>query len=271
MPQRWLSIAALVVALVLCPFAVDDLTLNNYLAIALSSIGTPWLLGLLSLRRRLAREEARRRQQAADQAVAAERLRLAQELHDTVSHNVGMIAVQAGAADVLLDKDPAASRTSLHAIEDGARATLLELRRLLGLLRADDPAPATAGPTLKQLPALIEPLSQAGVHVELHASGVPVSLPPNVERAAYRLVQESLTNVLTHAGPCTVCVTLRYGRDDLDVEVSDDGAGIPGSGPTGYGLTGIDERVAALGGWVTAGPRPDGGFAVHALLPLNAG
>jgi signal transduction histidine kinase len=270
MPQRGLSIAALVVALVLCPFAVDDLTLNNYLAIALSSIGTPWLLGLLSLRRRLAREEAHRRRQAAEQAVAAERLRLAQELHDTVSHNVGMIAVQAGAADVLLDKDPAASRTSLHAIEDGARATLLELRRLLGLLRADDPAIGLSRTTLAELPALIEPLTEAGVRVDIRAVGAPVPLPPAVESAAYRVVQESLTNVVAHAGPCRVEVTLRYGPRDLDVQVQDDGAA--GSGPTsgGYGLTGIRERVTAVGGSVTAGPRAGGGFEVHALLPLSA-
>jgi signal transduction histidine kinase len=181
-----------------------------------------------------------------------------------------MIAVQAGAADVLLDKDPAASRTALRAIEDGARATLLELRRLLGLLRTDDPEPRTARSTLAGLPALIEPLERAGVQVSLAASGDPVPLRPEVEVAAYRVVQESLTNVVAHAGPCRVQVTVRYGPEELDVEVSDDGAAQPGSGRGGYGLTGIRERVAALGGSVDAGPRTDGGFTVHALLPLGA-
>jgi signal transduction histidine kinase len=274
MSGRRLSAATLVGALVLAPFAVQPLTLNDYLAVSLSSIVTPWLLGLLWLRRRIARDHERRRQEAAEQAVAAERLRLAQELHDTVSHNVGMIAVQAGAADVLLDKDPAASRTSLHAIEEGARATLLELRRLLGLLRTDDAASRPVRTTLAQLPALVEPLSLAGVLVDVRAVGAPVALPPEVEATAYRVVQESLTNVVAHAGPCQVHVTLHYEEAGLGVDVSDDGTATTGSEPqpgsSGYGLTGIRERVTALGGSVTAGPRAEGGFQVHALLPLSA-
>jgi signal transduction histidine kinase len=268
MPQRGPSIAALVVALVLSPFAVEDLTLNNYLGIALSSIATPWLLGLLSLRRGLAREEAHRRQQAAEQAVAAERLRLAQELHDTVSHNVGMIAVQAGAADVLLDKDPRRSRESLHAIEAGARSTLMELRRLLGLLRDDDPEPLDSRPTLAGLPQLIESVGRAGLTVALETDGKPVSISPEVEVTAYRIVQEALTNVVAHAGTCSVKVALRYSGNGLDVEITDDGAARPGTSRGGFGLAGISERVAAVGGTVTAGPRSDGGFVVRALLPV---
>jgi signal transduction histidine kinase len=270
MPRRSLSVATLLVALAISPFAIDDLTLNNYLGVSLASIGTPWLLGLLWLRHRQARDEERRRQEAAAEAVAAERLRLAQELHDVVSHNVGMIAVQAGAADVLLDKDPDASRTALRAIEDGARGTLLELRRMLGLLRSDDPDPRATRTSLAGLPSLFEPLERAGVQVNLSASGEPVPLRPEVEIAAYRVVQESLTNVVAHAGPCRVQVTVRYRPEELDVEVSDDGAGQPGTGRGGYGLTGIRERVAALGGSVNAGPRTDGGFTVRALLPLGA-
>jgi signal transduction histidine kinase len=268
MPDRRPAVATLLVALALAPLAVRPLTLNDYLGISLASIATPWLLGLLWLRRRTARDEERRRQEVAAQAVAAERLRLAQDLHDSVSHTVGMIAVQAGAADVLLDKDPAGTRRSLHAIENGARATMLELRRLLGLLRTDDPAASPT--TLAHLPALIEPLAQAGVQVELHATGNPVPLPPDVERTAFRVVQESLTNVVAHAGPCHVLVTLRYGPEDLDVAVSDDGAATAGTGRGGYGLTGIRERVTALGGSVTAAPHAGGGFDVHALLPLSA-
>jgi signal transduction histidine kinase len=270
MAARRRSLVALGIALVLAVFAVDPLTVNDYLAVALSSIALPWLLGALWLRRDSGRREDQRRREAAELAVAAERLRLAQELHDTVSHNVGMIAVQAGAADVLLDKDPAASRRSLHAIEDGARATLLELRRLLGLLRADDPAAVAAPTTLAGLPGLIAPLEGAGVRVDLQALGAPVLLPSEVETAAYRVVQEALTNVLAHAGPCRVHVTLRYRPESLDVDVRDDGAATGDPGPSGYGLTGIRERVGALGGSVTAGPQPGGGFEVHALLPLGA-
>ena len=274
MSERRRSTVALVIALAVAVFPVDPLTLNNYLAIALSSIVLPWLLGLLWLRRRTAQTDERRRREAAESAVAVERLRLAQELHDTVSHNVGMIAVQAGAADILLDKDPAASRESLQAIGAGARATLLELRRLLGLLRADDPATRLPGTSLAELPALIAPLLQTGIQVDVQALGAPVPLPSEIEAVAYRVIQESLTNVVAHAGPCQVHVTLQYDAQGLGVDVSDDGRAAPGSAPEqetdGYGLTGIRERVAALGGSVTAGPRAGGGFRVHALLPLSA-
>jgi len=270
MPQRRPSVATLVVALPLSGFAVDSLTLNNYLAISLSSIGVPWLCGLLWLRRQEGRQEQQRRREAAEQAVADERLRLAQELHDVVSHNVGMIAVQAGAADVLLDRDPESSRESLHAIERGARETLLELRRLLGLLREDDPALPTRRATLDELAGLIEPVGRAGVHVVLQATGNPVPLSKDVEVAAYRLVQEALTNTVAHAGPCEVQVTLRYAPGALGVEVADDGTANQGTSRGGYGLSGIRERVATLGGTVTAGPRPEGGFSVRATLPLGA-
>jgi signal transduction histidine kinase len=270
MPQRRLSVATLVVALVLSVFAVDPLTLNDYLGISLSSIGVPWLCGLLWLRRQSARQEERRRREAAEQAVAAERLRLAQELHDVVSHNVGMIAVQAGAADVLLDKDPESSRESLHAIERGAQETLLELRRMLGLLREDDPEPLTRRARLDELAELIEPMGRAGIHVALQASGDPVPLSREVEVAAYRLVQEALTNAVAHAGPCEVEVMLRYAPGALGVEVADNGTAHQGTSRGGYGLNGIRERVNALGGTVTAGPRPEGGFAVRATLPLAA-
>ena len=270
MPQRRLSVAALLVGSALSGFAVQPLTLNDYLAITLSSIGLPWLLGLLWLRRRSGRQQLDARREAAADAVAAERLRLAQDLHDVVSHNVGMIAVQAGAADVLLEKDPQRSRESLHAIEDGARATLLELRRLLGLLRQDDPDPRTRPTTLAELPLLVEPVGRTGVDVTLETRGNPAPLSHEVEVTAYRIVQEALTNVVAHAGPCRAVVTLSYSADDLGVEVTDDGAAHGGSAGGGYGLTGIRERVASLGGTVTAGPRAGGGFAVRALLPRTA-
>lgn len=270
MPQRRPSVATLIVALVLSGFAVDSPTLNNYLGISLSSIGVPWLCGLLWLRRQESLQEEQRRREAAEQAVADERLRMAQELHDVVSHNVGMIAVQAGAADVLLDKDPESSRESLHAIERAARETLFELRRLLGLLREDDPEPPTRRTTLDELAGLIAPVGRAGVHVGLRATGSPVPLSKDVEVAAYRLVQEALTNTVAHAGPCEVQVTLHYVPGALGVEVADDGTANQGTSRGGYGLSGIRERVTALGGTVTAGPRPEGGFSVRATLPLAA-
>jgi len=269
MPARGRSLVALATALVLSLFAVTPLTLNDYLAVTLSSIALPWLVGALWSRHRSSRREEERRREAAEFAVAAERLRLAQELHDVVSHNVGMIAVQAGAADVLLDKDPGGSRESLHAIEAGARSTLLELRRLLGLLRDDDPEPLTTRPALAALPELIEPLGRAGIPVALEAVGPPMPVSPDVEVTAYRVVQEALTNVVAHAGPCRVTVTLRYSADGLEVEIDDDGSGRPGTSRGGYGLAGLDERVAAVGGRFSAGPRDGGGFTVRALLPVG--
>ena len=270
MSRRRVSVSVLLLASALGVLTVQPLTLNNYLAITLSSVAVPWLLGMLWLRHSTFRGEERRRQEAAQDAVAAERLRLAQDLHDVVSHNVGMIAVQAGAADVLLDTDPVRSRESLRAIELGARETLLELRRMLGLLRDDDPDPVPTRATLAGLPSLIEPLTHAGVAVALTESGTPVPLSAPVETVAYRLVQEALTNVLSHAGPCRVQVTLHYTPHALGVEVADDGTARGGTSRGGYGLGGIRERVAALGGTVTAGPRTEGGgFAVSALLPLG--
>jgi signal transduction histidine kinase len=270
MPQRRTSMVTLVVAMVLSAFAVEPWTLNNYLGITLSSIGVPWLFGALWLRRSVARGEQQRRRTAAEQAVAAERVRLAQDLHDVVSHNVGMIAVQAGAADVTLVKDPEATRKSLHAIETGARDTLLELRRLLGLLRDDDPDPRATRATISDLPTLFTPLGQAGVEVSLESDGPPDDLPEEVELTTFRIVQEALTNVVKHAGPCRVTVHLRYTKGALQVEVADDGRAAIDLQPSGgYGLNGIRERVAALGGTVTAGPRTGGGFVVDALLPLG--
>jgi signal transduction histidine kinase len=180
-----------------------------------------------------------------------------------------MIAVQAGAADVLLDKDPGRSRESLHAIEAGARSTLLELRRLLGLLRDDDPEPLTAAPTVAALPRLIEPVRQAGFTVALEEDGHPVPLGPDVEVTAYRVVQEALTNVIAHAGPCHVRVTLSYSGGGLGVEVSDDGTARGGTSRGGHGLLGLHERVAACGGTLAAGPGRDGGFTVRAQLPTE--
>lgn len=271
MPQRRWALVALAVALVISAFAVHPWTLNNYLGISLSSIGVPWLLGALWLRRKIATETERRQREAAEQAVAAERIRLAQDLHDVVSHNVGMIAVQAGAADVTLGKDADATRESLRAIETGARDTLLELRQLLGLLRDDDPDPRASRPTISDLPELFAPLDQAGVEISLVSTGVPTALSREVELTAFRIVQEALTNVVKHAGPCRVSITLRHTDGALRVEVADDGrASSSAAQGEGFGLTGIRERVSALGGTVTAGPRIGGGFVVDALLPLAA-
>lgn len=271
MPNRRLAIAALVVAIAVSPLTVDPLTLNTWLAVALSSLGIPWLLGTLWRNHRTRTDEVAQRALAAEAAVVAERRRLARELHDVVSHNVGMIAVQAGAADVLLEEDPERSRESLHAIEDGARATLLELRRLLGLLHEDDPDPLRRTSSIADLDQMVQPLGAAGVSVALQTEGDPCELERQVEVTAYRVVQEALTNVVAHAAPCHVLVALRYLTGSLAVEVSDDGTAGIGTSRGGYGLTGLRERVRAVGGVFEAGPRSEGGFRVRAVLPVAGG
>jgi signal transduction histidine kinase len=243
MTRRRTSLVVLVVALVLSVFTVQPLTLNNYLGISLSSIGVPWLLGALWLRRSSAREEEQRQQDAAERA---------------------------GAADITLGKDPTATRESLHAIETGARNTLLELRRLLGLLREEDPDPGTSRAAISDLPMLFVPLEQAGVAVTLDSTGLPDELSRDLEMTAFRVVQEALTNVVKHAGPCRVTVSLRCTTDTLCIQVADDGrAPAAADSRGGYGLSGIRERVAALGGSVNAGPHSGGGFVVEAQLPLG--
>jgi signal transduction histidine kinase len=270
MPSRPRSLLALGAAMLVGLVATHPLTLNMYLSITFSSFVVPWLLGLLWSQRHQASQARRAQRLAAEEAVAQERARLARELHDVVSHNVGMIAVQAGAADVLLDKDPRRSRESLQAIEEGARATLLELRRMLGLLRDAAPGRRSDGPSLSKLELLLEPVRKAGVEVSLAVQGQPGELPEAADAAAYRVVQEALTNVLAHAVSSTVRVAVRYADDSVCVDVVNDGRARGGTSRGGYGLTGLRERVAALGGTLEAGPEPGGGFRVQALLPLTA-
>jgi signal transduction histidine kinase len=269
MANRRRSVSTLVGAMLLGLMMTQPLSINDYLAITLTSFVVPWLVGLLWLRHRSAATDEREQAMNTQRAVEAERLKLARDLHDVVSHNVGMIAVQAGAADVFLDKDPAATRESLRAIEGGARNTLLELRRLLGLLRDGDPEPQTHGLSLADLDSVVDAADQAGIRVELSAEGRPARLGSTVEVTAYRIIQEALTNVVAHAGPCRVEVVLRYDDDVLDLDITDDGAGREGTSHGRFGLLGLQERAALLGGSLDAGPRSGGGFRVHAVLPLE--
>jgi signal transduction histidine kinase len=268
MANRVASTITMAAFMVVAVAETQPLTLNNYLSIALSSVGVPWLLGLLWLRRRTRIDESDRQRLAATEAVAQERLRLARELHDVVSHNVGMIAVQAGAADLLLDGEPGGTRESLRAIESGARSTLLELRQLLGLLRDTDPDPVGRRTSISALDEIITPLSAAGVTVSVSRHGVARPLPREVDVTAYRVVQESLTNVVAHAGPCRVEVSVTYRPEHLVVEVTDDGVGTgSATAGSGYGLVGMRERIAALGGRFEAGRAGRAGFRVWAEIP----
>jgi signal transduction histidine kinase len=216
-----------------------------------------------------AREEETRRR------VDAERMRIARELHDVVAHSMAMINVQATAASMQLAADPASAAEAIQAIRRASKSGLRELRAILEVLRqVDGGSPAV--PDLRAIAALVEATSAAGTPTTLESAEPPVPLPlplpPPVTLAAYRIVQESLTNVVRHAGRVAATVGLRQDGGYLFVDVVNDGGGAPAafSDGTGAGLAGMRERAAALGGTLDAGPRPGGGFAVHARLPVAA-
>jgi signal transduction histidine kinase len=223
---------------------------------------------------RAARLEAERDAQA-QIAAAAERARIARELHDVVAHNVSVMVVQADGASYTIDTDPDRAREALGAIAGTGRQALAEMRRLLGVLRQEkdgtDPGRAPL-PGIGQLGELLEHTRAAGLAVGLTVEGVPRPLPDGAALAAYRIVQESLTNTRKHAGPmATAQVTLRYLEDALVLRITDDGPGpVSASDGGGHGLTGMRERVAIYGGWVQAGPKAGGGFQVTARLPFAA-
>lgn len=208
----------------------------------------------------------------ARRAVDEERARIARELHDLVAHRVSMMTVQAGAAQTVAVRDPERAVRAMKAVEDEGRGALEELREILGVLRADaSPQGLTPIHGLAEIPGLVAEMREAGMDVVLSEDGVPDGLPTGVDLAAYRIVQEALTNVVKHAGPTPKAeVRLAGGDQMLAIEVTDRGTGastLPGSG---QGLVGMRERAALLGGTFEAGPRPGGGFRVLARIPSGA-
>jgi signal transduction histidine kinase len=239
-----------------------------------------WVLGdsmryrrayLLALEDRAARLEAERDAQA-QVAAAAERARIARELHDVIAHNVSVMVVQADGAGYALQAEPERARLALAAISRTGRQALSEMRRLLGVLRAgDERAELAPLPGLDQLRELLEQARAAGMSVSLTMEGSPRPLDEGAELAAYRAVQESLTNTRKHGGlAVAAAVTLRYEEDGLLVQVTDDGrSAAPAAGEVaGHGLTGMRERIAMYGGTVQAGPLAGGGYQVSARLPF---
>jgi len=212
----------------------------------------------------------REREEKAVRAVAEERARISRELHDVVGHALGMIVVQAEGERAQLGPDaPASTRETLATIADGARDALDDVRRLLLVMRAENELGPQPG--LRDVPRLLDGLSSAGLPVELEVSGDSRQLPAGIDLSAYRVVQESLTNVLRHSRDAHALVLLRYDPDAIAIDVTDDGHALPGDGSRGFGLLGMRERVALFGGSVEAGPRPDGGFGVHVYLPTRGG
>jgi signal transduction histidine kinase len=210
----------------------------------------------------------------AELAVAEERARIARELHDVVAHGLSLMVVQAEAAEEMLGRSPEAAVQPVRRVQETGREALGEMRRLLGVLRAADEtagAPGTAPqPSLRRLPDLVREAADVGLRVEIATDGKAVDLPLGVELAAYRIVQEALTNTRRHAQARIAEVRLGYGPTALRIEVSDDGRG-PTGGRAGHGLIGMRERAALYGGTLEAGAAPDGGFRVTAVLPLGDG
>lgn len=211
---------------------------------------------------------------AAEQAVTAERLRIARELHDMIAHSIGVIAIQAGVGSRVIDTQPAEARNALTTIEVTSRETLAGLRRTLVALRrpagpeaAEGAVPLAPAPGLAGLDRLVASTRDAGVRAAVRVRGEQRPLPADIDLAAFRILQEALTNVVRHAGTDTCRVGVAYGADEVTVEVEDDGRGGLPAG-TGYGIAGMRERVALLHGRFTAGPRPEGGFRVAARLPV---
>ncbi len=204
-------------------------------------------------------------------AVADERARIARELHDVVAHSVSVMVIQAGAALHTLKADDVDTAEALGSIETAGRQALVELRHLLGILRrADDEPTLTPMPGIAQVNVLGDQMSAAGLRVEIRVVGQPTALPPGIDLAAYRIVQEALTNTLKHADGAHACVTIRYAAHVLELEIRDDGRpGAPIGDGTGHGLVGMRERVSLYGGVLDAGRSAEGGFAVCARLPLT--
>jgi signal transduction histidine kinase len=212
-------------------------------------------------------EEARRR-------VAEERLRIARDLHDVIAHGIATIHMQSGAALHVLDRQPEQAKPALTAIKQLSKQTLDELRSTVGVLRDDEDAPLAPTPGLDQLDTLVDNARGAGVTVNVDCEPRAAPLPAAVDVAAYRIVQEALTNVMRHAGSnVTATVTVRHTADEVQVEVVDDGRGAASSADAersaGHGIAGMSERAITVGGRVTAGPHPGGGFRVLAHLPLS--
>jgi signal transduction histidine kinase len=239
--------------------------------------GRMWQLHLREAEQR-AEEAERTRDEVALRKAVEERLRIARELHDSLTHSISVIQVQAGVAAHLARKRGEEVPAALAAIQEASADASRELRATLGVLRASDDSDCSG---LRQLEALIARARAAGLPVTVTVAGTERQLAPDVDQAAYRIVQEALTNVTRHAGHACTTVHLQYGPGLLTVQVEDDGAGVsggpggsggtPGPQPTsGLGLIGMRERVSALGGRLDAGPRAGGGFRVRAELPARA-
>jgi signal transduction histidine kinase len=279
-PRSLLALALMPVLILLRELTnPENVDLGNVLdALAWElTVMAAWLLGaylrtrrlyVAELRERAARAE-REREDRARTAVAHERARIARELHDAIAHGVSVMVVQAEAAEEMLDGDAERARDPLRNVQRSGRDALVELRRLVGVLREDEPT-YVPQPGLERLRELVDDARAAGLDVDLREEGTRPAVPLGVDLAAYRIVQEGLTNVRRHAEGSTATVLVRYAPAAIQLEVANGpGASANGTPGTGHGIIGMRERARLYGGTFDAGPRPDGGFRVSATLPLE--
>jgi len=245
---------------------------------SLITFSIAWIIGLVlggrlretDVTKRLAEQAELEREEQARLAVAEERARIARELHDVVGHSVSVMTVQAAAVRRLLEPDQDKEREALEVVEQTGREALAEMRRMVGVLRRPEEAPALAPqPSLEHLEQLLSTTREAGLPVELKIEGTPAELPPALDTTAYRIVQEALTNAVKHANADRAEVLVRYGNRTVELVVSDDGRGNGDGGGSGHGLVGMRERVSVYGGELEAGPQAGGGFRLRATLPVT--
>ncbi len=270
--RRTLVAGGMVVGLYVMAFASDGTGISADTVIFYTLLlSTPWAAGRAVRQRRLNDRELEQEKTRAAAAIVEERARIARELHDVVAHSISVMVLQARGGRRVLDSDPADARDAFAVIESTGQQALDEMRRLVGMLRSDDETlPLAPQPSLKELGTLVEQVRAAGLPVHVAIEGEPQDLPPGVDLSAFRIVQEALTNALTHAGPARARVVLRYLADDLEVEISDDGPGSGDGSGSGYGLVGMRERVEVYGGELRAGRQPGGGYALRVRLPFRS-
>jgi signal transduction histidine kinase len=253
-------------------------TVGNWVFISIV-FGVAWLVGFAfsgaSRQAEEAKERARRaereREERALLAVSEERARIARELHDVVGHSVSVMTVQASAVRRLLKPEQEREREALLIVEQTGREAMAEMRRMVGVLRRPEEAPALAPqPSLEHLDKLVEHARESGLPVTLTVEGDAVQLPAGVDLTAYRLVQEGLTNALKHARAKNAQVVVRYSNGFVELSVTDDGTGDGGGDSGGHGLVGMRERISVYGGDLEAGPRPEGGYRLRATLPVGS-
>jgi signal transduction histidine kinase len=275
--QAWTGLAIVLAGITAVVYNIPGRTTPELILIPIE-FGIAWAAGF-ALRERAEKVEAaesraiqaeREREAAARVAVAEERSRIARELHDIVAHAVSVMVLQVGAVRHKLPDALDEDREALKGVERAGRTALAEMRRLLAAIRPDgDGAEFVPQPGLDNLDSLVEEIGRAGLPVELHVDGNPVPLPRGLDLSAYRIVQEGLTNALKHARATNADVTVRYRRDELEIEVQDDGRGSAPTDGLGHGLVGIRERVKIYGGEMNAGTAADGGFVLSTRLPLR--